>query len=275
MSEVGSLHYYPLTGARANSLEVMTVNNVGALCDRMFVLYDDTVNSNNVSARISQKQHPKLAQVGAKISEYADHLRINFPNQEQIVPFDEGIVVDRYVDEFGDLTPCIDCGDEAADAFAEFLDNDAVRLGQKVCSWLHGVSIEEASTRKAAPLHIVTSSSVVELQSRANSTQFGAERFRPNIVIQTDEDPFVENEWVGRVLKIGELSIEISGLTKRCPVPSYDQLTGENKKDIAKLYRDLAKSPEDNKPIFGVYGQPILEANSLKLIAKGDSAYIE
>lgn len=56
----------------------------------------------------------------------------------------------------------------------------------------------------AAPLHVVTTSSLARLRELSPASTFPAPRFRPNVVVDTDRAGFVENEWVGRTLTLGD-----------------------------------------------------------------------
>ncbi|GAB7180365.1 hypothetical protein ATKI12_0196 [Kitasatospora sp. Ki12] len=65
-----------------------------------------------------------------------------------------------------------------------------------------------------APLHLITTSTL-------EATGSAAERYRPNLVIRTEGDGFVENAWVGRELAIGPtLRLRVLAPTPRCAVPT-------------------------------------------------------
>ncbi|MFB9745131.1 MOSC domain-containing protein [Pseudonocardia sulfidoxydans] len=69
-----------------------------------------------------------------------------------------------------------------------------------------------------APLHLITSATLAEV---------GVEplRYRPNLVLQTPDGtpPFVENQWLGRELRIGdEIVLRVSVPTPRCSVPTLE-----------------------------------------------------
>jgi len=55
-----------------------------------------------------------------------------------------------------------------------------------------------------ACLHLVATSTLAHLQRVYPEGRFDVRRFRPNIVIRSEAEPFVENSWVGRRLAIGE-----------------------------------------------------------------------
>ena len=54
------------------------------------------------------------------------------------------------------------------------------------------------------PVSVLTTSTLTELQARRPESRFDERRFRMNVVVDTPEDGFVENEWVGRSLQIGD-----------------------------------------------------------------------
>jgi uncharacterized protein YcbX len=56
-----------------------------------------------------------------------------------------------------------------------------------------------------APIHLVTTATLARLQALQPASRFDVARFRPNLVIDTGAaDGFVENDWVGHTLAIGE-----------------------------------------------------------------------
>jgi hypothetical protein len=71
-----------------------------------------------------------------------------------------------------------------------------------------------------APVHLLTTASLGALASCRPGVDFSAARFRPNIVIDTGHDGFVENDWAGAHLVIGDVRLEVLTPTPRCAVPS-------------------------------------------------------
>ena len=85
-----------------------------------------------------------------------------------------------------------------------------------------------------AALHLITTATLARLAALRPESTFTARRFRPNVTIATPEgaDGFVENEWVGRELAIGdEVRLRISDPTPRCSIPTIAQ-------------RDVEKDPQ-------------------------------
>jgi len=75
----------------------------------------------------------------------------------------------------------------------------------------------------AFPLLVMTCQSLQHLQSVADKHEFDVRRFRPNILIDANDDqgPFPEREWAGKTLQIGNASIEIVMGCPRCVMTTH------------------------------------------------------
>jgi uncharacterized protein len=72
-----------------------------------------------------------------------------------------------------------------------------------------------------APIHLMTSASLDAISSFAPEAPISAERYRPNLVVETTcSTAFAENQWVGRKILVGQsVKLEIIAPTPRCAVP--------------------------------------------------------
>jgi len=78
----------------------------------------------------------------------------------------------------------------------------------------------------SAPVHLITTATLDRLRAVSPQSQFDVARFRPNIVIQWTEgdEGFVENDWVGRTLSIGdEVRLHITDPCPRCVMTTLAQ----------------------------------------------------
>ncbi|MCY4479702.1 MAG: MOSC domain-containing protein [Rhodospirillales bacterium] len=106
-----------------------------------------------------------------------------------------------------------------------------------------------------AALHLITTATIARLAELRPGSKFSARRFRPNVTIATPEGAsgFVENDWVGREVAIGdEVRLCISDPTPRCSVPTLAQ-------------RDLEKDPQLLRTIVehNTLPVPVLDGESL------------
>ena len=106
-----------------------------------------------------------------------------------------------------------------------------------------------------AALHLITTATMARLAELRPESKFNARRFRPNVTIATPEGQtgFVENDWVGREIAIGdEVRLRISDPTPRCSVPTLAQ-------------KDLEKDPQLLRTIveYNTLPVPVLEGEAL------------
>ena len=76
-----------------------------------------------------------------------------------------------------------------------------------------------------APVHLLTSASLRRFRELTPDCGFETRRFRPNVVIETLPifSGFVERDWVGRTLLIGDLPLRLSALCSRCVMTTLSQ----------------------------------------------------
>jgi len=114
-----------------------------------------------------------------------------------------------------------------------------------------------------AAMHMLTDASIAELSRLSPDIDFNPGRFRPNLVIQATEElrGFVENDWVGKTVRIGDdVRVRISDPTPRCLIPTQAQHGGIAKDmNVVSTIVEYNKLPvpvlENEKlPCVGVYG---------------------
>ncbi len=85
-------------------------------------------------------------------------------------------------------------------------------------------AVPEGSFFDLFPLSVLTTSSLDHLGELEPESGFDARRFRMNVIVDTPADGFVENEWVGRTLTIGdEVRLGVALPDPRCVMPSLAQ----------------------------------------------------
>ena len=103
---------------------------------------------------------------------------------------------------------------------------------------------------------MITLSTLERLSEFAPQSSFDARRFRMNVIVDTTERGFVENEWVGRSLAIGDdVRIGVALPDPRCVMPSLAQ------EDLPGTPGSSRRSSEHNRinvagslyPCAGVY----------------------
>jgi MOSC domain-containing protein len=128
-----------------------------------------------------------------------------------------------------------------------------------------------------AALHLLTTGTIDRLRALYPQGRFEVRRFRPNIVIDTGgQEGFVENEWVGKTVRIGAtVRIQVTDPCPRCVMPTLAQ--GDLPKDLGILHKGIMRNkvhvPFAGKalPSIGVYARVL----SPGVIRRGDSVVVE
>lgn len=111
-------------------------------------------------------------------------------------------------------------------------------------------------------VHLLTAATLKRLGQFYPEGSFDLRRFRPNIFLDSPEEGFVENSWVGRTLAIGqEVRLLIVQRTGRCVMTTLPQ--GNLPKDLGIL----RCAAQHNEGSVGVYASVV----SGGTISNGDS----
>src|SRR3954447_10413371 len=85
-------------------------------------------------------------------------------------------------------------------------------------------AVPEDSFFDLFPLSVLTTSTLDQLGELEPGSQFDARRFRMNVIVDTAGQGFVENDWVGRTLAIGnDVQLGVSLPDPRCCMPGLPQ----------------------------------------------------
>jgi uncharacterized protein YcbX len=115
------------------------------------------------------------------------------------------------------------------------------------------------------PLSLVTTQTLSALGEMVGD-RLDVSRFRPNLLVEaTDEAPFQEDDWVGRVLQIGGLRMRIDQRDGRCVVITIDPATTVRTPEIL---RTVAR---ERQGCLGVYGSTVAPGR----VSIGDAVVVE
>jgi uncharacterized protein len=74
-----------------------------------------------------------------------------------------------------------------------------------------------------AALHVVSTGALRRLQALLPKSAIDIRRFRPNIVIDSEVDDFVDNSWAGKTATLGSATIAFSLSAPRCVMTTLEQ----------------------------------------------------
>ena len=106
----------------------------------------------------------------------------------------------------------------------------------------------------AAVVHLLTTATLDRLRALYPPGRFEPRRFRPNIIVSTGSQTagFVENDWVGRDIAIGErVRLRVTMATGRCVMTTLPQ------GDLPKDSGILRTAAQHNNAQVGVYAEVI------------------
>ena len=99
------------------------------------------------------------------------------------------------------------------------------------------------------PVQLLTTSSLAFLRSKNPDADWSTLRFRPNIVIDTGEDPdLVENNWVGKHIRLGEVELSCDAPSPRCAITMHSQ--GEVIARDPSILRTIVREADQNLGLY-------------------------
>jgi uncharacterized protein len=216
MRSLVRLSVTPVKALRLSHPREAEVTEAGIPADRRFYLIDDA------GALFDASDHHTLVRVVPDYDPETERLRLTFP---------DGSVVEDAADRTGEQATTDFFGRTVTGrivhgAFAEALSayvGAPLRLVR---------AAREGEAQDVHPLTIVSSASVRDLGTRGDRSELDARRFRITLEIDGCE-PYEEDTWEGRDVRIGDVTIRVRGQIPRCVVTTLAPDSGE--KDFRTL----------------------------------------
>jgi uncharacterized protein len=104
----------------------------------------------------------------------------------------------------------------------------------------------------AAPVHLLTTSSLTAAQGWVAGEEIDRRRFRANVIVDLDDpEPFAEAGWVGGALALGDDGpvLQVVSPTERCAITTFDPDT------LERDNRVLAGLARERENLFGIYAR--------------------
>ena len=254
--EVGSvvgLWRYPVKSMMGEELNAAEVTDRGLLGDRQFAVVDAATGmvagaknprkwGNFFDFRAAYVEPPER---GSKLPA----VRLTLP---------DGIVVTNEQPDLADVLSTA-LGRDVAFAEAQHDRESSGAQAEEYWPDMEGLEHRDTVTEWELPagtffdlalVHLLTTATIERLRALYPEGRFEVRRFRPNIVVATapDQGGFVENDWIGQTLALGdEVRLRITGACPRCVMTTLPQ--GDLPKD-AGILRTAAQNNQAN---VGVY----------------------
>lgn len=147
----------------------------------------------------------------------------------------------------------------------ETFDVDDPALGLSLCPDGAKVMKQSRGVFDTFPLSLVTTQTIASLGETVGD-ELDVLRFRPNILVEADVDvPFQEDDWVGKILRIGSMRMRIDQRDARCAVITIDPETGARNPAVLRAVVD------QRQQCLGVYGSTVEPAR----VTLGDRVQLE
>ena len=266
VGSVVSLWRYPVKSMMGEELNATEVAEQGILGDRAYALVDTTTGK-VVSAK-NPRKWGQMFEFRAALAE-SPQLGKMLPSVKMTLP-DGSLVMSDAVEVNQILSSVL--GHEVK------LETAAPSKPSLEEYWptVEGLPHQDAVTDEAtlsntffdlATVHLLTTATLDHLQELTYTSRFETRRFRPNLVIKptSSEKGFVENDWIGHTLAIGdEVRLNITGPCPRCVMTTMAQ--GELPDDTSIL-RTAVQHNQGNVGIYAsvVQGGTVRRGDAVRL----------
>lgn len=267
LGSVVSLWRYPVKSMMGEELNATNINQRGLLGDRAYALVDKS-NGKIASAK-NPRKWPTLFDFRAAFvqppgsGEQIPPVRITLPNGTMLNSDQE------------DLNKVL----SSASGREVTLETTPPEIPSLEEYWpdMEGLTYRETITDEAiavgtffdaAVIHLLTTSTIDRLRELYPQGRVEVRRFRPNIVVRpgTDEKRFVEDDWIGKTLAIGdEVRMSVTRPCSRCVMTTLAQGDLPEDRGILRI------AAQHNQANVGVYCS-VLQGGT---VHRGDPVRIE
>jgi hypothetical protein len=116
----------------------------------------------------------------------------------------------------------------------------------------------------AGPVHVLTTSSLRWIEERLGESAGAARRYRPNVVLETDQEGLVEQGWEGAMIELGTSVLRVNGPVERCVMANSAQA------ELPYDARVLRLLVAENETLLGMYADVVQPGT----IRAGDTAVV-
>ena len=260
---VVSLWRYPVKSMMGEELNAADVTELGLLGDRRFALLDRSTGK-VVSAKNPRKwgsffdfraAFAEPPRIGSKLPA----VRIVLPDGRVATSEQEDLSA-VLSDALGREVMLEEARQSNVQAEEYWPDLEGLDYRDTVTDF----DLPEGTFFDAATVHLLTTATLDRLRAAYPAGRFEMRRFRPNVVVATEPpaEGFVENDWVGRRVALGDdVRLRIDGPCSRCVMTTLAQ--GDLPKDVGIL----RAAAQENGANVGVYAS----VEQSGLVRRGDS----
>ncbi len=245
-SSVATLWRYPVKSMQGEELNAADITAGGLLGDRRFAVIDSATGK--VAGAKNPRKWPGFFYFRAVYTEppRADSalpaVRVTMPDGTSATTDEAGLP--KLLSEALGREVTLSAALSAATAEEYVIADDEVA----------SFDLPAGTFFDAAVVHLVTTATLDKLRSLYPEGRFEPRRFRPNIIVAAGPDAsgFVENDWVGHGIAIGEhVRLRVTMATGRCVMTTLPQ------GDLPKDSGILRTAAQHNNAQVGVYAEVV------------------
>jgi uncharacterized protein YcbX len=262
LGTVAVLRRYPVKSMLGEDVDVGHVTFTGLAGDRQLAVVS------RATGKIASAKFPRLWRDLLTLSAAADDpavdgaVRVTLPEGKTVWSSDASVdaVLSDLLDEPVTLTATPVPGAALDRAVPEAVLRDGVDAQVPAELMEIGGGGPPGTFVDFAPLHLLTTSTLDRIAELSPHGRADLERYRPNIVIRTAAAGFTENDWLERILRVGDdLVLRVIARTPRCAVPTLAHGALPRDPDALRvLARHNRIEPLDSldpEPCAGVYAE--------------------
>jgi uncharacterized protein YcbX len=211
---VAELWRHPVKSLQGEPLDEVTVENSGLLGDRKWGIVDQETGMVLTARRV-----PLLLLASARLTSAG--VKIALPDGEVLTApsADADDVLSNWIGRRVRVAHAESMDAAVGEFFADATDDNS-----KVMSW----TMPAGRFVDALPLLVLTTASLRQGRAMHPDGAWETRRFRPNIVIDVDDEGWVEDRWCGRTVRIGTALVQPAVPCERCtmvtrPQPGLDR----------------------------------------------------
>ncbi|MFN8017641.1 MAG: MOSC domain-containing protein [Acidimicrobiales bacterium] len=221
IGRVAGCRRYPLKSAQGLEVPALEVDPKGIDGDRTHGIVD-----------VSTGRLLAAKRVAALLMATADDQQVTLPDGTAVA-YDDPAADRALSDWLGRKVRLVTAADAGAVAYEMTFDppNEDAEVFE--------IPVPEGTLVDIAPVHAITTASLAACQAARPDLDWDVRRFRPNLVLDLDVEPFEEQGWIGRDLTVGGAILRVTGPMVRCAMPLRPQPGLERAPEIFRALSDI------------------------------------